>query len=187
MKINATKHKMPTLWPLGLRYSFNGIILLAVFLLLLTLAAHFFFSESAQSVLTNLFINLIAVLGMCMFIGTTGVPSFGHVAFMGIAAHLQALLTLFVGFLWIAQRGSVDPHIGLNPTIKAFIAVIFSGVGSLSGAVAGGLILGFMEVGLRTYLPADALPFRDAIGYMVVVLVLLRWPDGLISIRQNGN
>ncbi|NNL76295.1 MAG: hypothetical protein HKO68_08170, partial [Desulfobacterales bacterium] len=36
-----------------------------------------------------------------------------------------------------------------------------------------------------TYLPADALPFRDAIGYMVVVLVLLRWPDGLISIRQK--
>lgn len=94
MKISAAKHKMTTLWPLGLRYSFNGIILLSVFLLLLTLAAHFLFSESAQSILTNLFINLIAVLGMYMFIGTSGVPSFGHVAFMGIAAHLQALLTL---------------------------------------------------------------------------------------------
>ena len=94
MKINATKHKLNTLWPLGLRYSFNGIILLAIFLLVLTLAAHFFFSESAQSILINLFINLIAVLGMYMFIGTSGVPSFGHVAFMGIAAHLQALLTL---------------------------------------------------------------------------------------------
>ena len=94
MKINATKHKMTTLWPLGLRYSFNGIILIAIFLVVLTLAAEFFFSESAQSILTNLFINLVAVLGMYMFIGTSGVPSFGHVAFMGIAAHLQALLTL---------------------------------------------------------------------------------------------
>ena len=64
---------------------------------------------------------------------------------------ISGLLADFVGFLWIAQRGSVDPHIGMNPTIKAFIAVIFGGVGSLSGAVAGGLILGFMEVGLRTY------------------------------------
>ena len=100
---------------------------------------------------------------------------------------ISGLLAGFVGFLWIAQRGSVDPHIGMNPTIKAFIAVIFGGVGSLSGAVAGGLILGFMEVGLRAYLPADALPFRDAIGYMVVVLVLLRWPNGLISIRRDGN
>ena len=78
------------LWPLGLRYSFNGIILIAIFLVVLTLVAQFFFSESAQSILTNLFINLIAVLGMYMFIGTSGVPSFGHVAFMGIAAHLQA-------------------------------------------------------------------------------------------------
>ena len=94
MKISAAKHNLTTLWPLGLRYSFNGIILLAIFLLVLTLAAHFFFSESYQSILTNLFINLIAVLGMYMFIGTSGVPSFGHVAFMGIAAHLQALLTL---------------------------------------------------------------------------------------------
>jgi branched-subunit amino acid ABC-type transport system permease component len=61
---------------------------------------------------------------------------------------ISGLLAGFVGFLWIAQRGSVDPHIGLNPTIKAFIAVIFGGVGSLSGAVAGGLILGFIEVSL---------------------------------------
>jgi len=98
---------------------------------------------------------------------------------------ISGLLAGFVGFLWIAQRGSVDPHIGLNPTIKAFIAVIFGGVGSLSGAVAGGLLLGFIEVSLRTYLPESALPFRDAIGYFIVILVLLRWPDGLISIRRR--
>jgi branched-chain amino acid transport system permease protein len=68
--------------------------LLVIPILVLTLAAHFFFSDSVQSILTDLFINLIAVLGLYMFIGTSGVPSFGHVAFMGIAAHLQALLTL---------------------------------------------------------------------------------------------
>ena len=81
-------------WPLDVRYSLKGIVLLVIPILILTLAAHFFFSESAQSILTGLFINLIAVLGLYMFIGTSGVPSFGHVAFMGIAAHLQALLTL---------------------------------------------------------------------------------------------
>jgi len=70
-------------------------------------------------------------------------------------------------------------------TKKAFIAVIFGGVGSLSGAVAGGLIFGFIEVSLRTYLPESVLPFRDAIGYFIVILVLLRWPDGLISIRRR--
>jgi len=81
-------------WPLDMRYSFKGIILLAIPLLGLTLLAHFFFSDAIQSTLTGLIINLIAVLGLYMFIGTSGVPSFGHVAFMGIAAHIQALLTL---------------------------------------------------------------------------------------------
>ncbi|MBT7892095.1 MAG: branched-chain amino acid ABC transporter permease, partial [Deltaproteobacteria bacterium] len=62
-------------------------------------------------------------------------------------------------------------------------AVVFGGVGSLSGAVAGGLILGIMEVCLRSFLPESAMPFREAIGYSVVILVLLKWPDGLISMK----
>ena len=99
---------------------------------------------------------------------------------------ISGLLAGFAAFLWLAQRGSVDPHIGLNPTIKAFIAVVFGGVGSLSGAVAGGVILGVMEVCLRTFLPDSALPFREAIGYSFVILILLRWPDGLISIFATG-
>ena len=85
---------MTKFWPLDMRYSLKGIILLALPLLAITLLAHFFFSDAIQSTLTGLLINLIAVLGLYMFIGTSGVPSFGHVAFMGIAAHIQALLTL---------------------------------------------------------------------------------------------
>ena len=93
---------MTSVWPLGIRYSIKGTLLLLFPVVLLTILAHLFFSDSLQSTLINLFINLIAVLGIYMFIGTSGVPSFGHVAFMGIAAHLQALLTL-------------------NPTIKAML------------------------------------------------------------------
>ncbi|MBW2092410.1 MAG: branched-chain amino acid ABC transporter permease, partial [Deltaproteobacteria bacterium] len=72
----------------------TGSVLLILPLLLLAVVAYFFLTESNQAITTNLFINLIAVLGIYIFIGTSGVPSFGHVAFMGIAAHLQALLTL---------------------------------------------------------------------------------------------
>ncbi len=81
-------------WPLGIFRSLFGILYILVPLLILTISAEFFFSESARSILTNFFINIVAVLGLYMFIGTSGVPSFGHVAFMGIAAHLQAILTL---------------------------------------------------------------------------------------------
>ena len=81
-------------WPLGMRRSLKGTLYLLLPLLSLTLFAEFFFSGSARSILTNLFINMVAVLGLFMFIGTSGVPSFGNVAFMGIAAHLQTLLAL---------------------------------------------------------------------------------------------
>jgi len=146
-------------------------------------------------------LTIVTVISLTLFLKRTiiglairaAAENFSVTQLMGIRANMvvatafaiSGLLAGLVGFLWIAQRGSVDPHIGLNPTIKAFIAVIFGGVGSLSGAVTGGIILGFLEVTLRTYLPEAALPFREAIGYLVVILVLLRWPDGLISIRQK--
>ncbi|MBT4266652.1 MAG: branched-chain amino acid ABC transporter permease [Deltaproteobacteria bacterium] len=128
------------------------------------------------------------ILGLAM---RAAAEDFPVVQLMGIRANrviatafaISGMLAGFAGLLWIAQRSSVDPHIGLNPTIKAFIAVVFGGVGSLSGAVAGGLILGIMEVCLRSFLPESAMPFREAIGYSVVILVLLKWPDGLISMK----
>jgi branched-chain amino acid transport system permease protein len=47
--------------------------------------------------------------------------------------------------LWVAQRASVYPLMGFVPVLKAFIAAILSGLGSLTGAVAGGFVLGFIE------------------------------------------
>jgi len=81
-------------WPLGIFRSLSGVLYLMVPLLVLTITAEFVFTDSTRSILTNFYINVVAVLGLYMFIGTSGVPSFGHVAFMGIAAHIQALLTL---------------------------------------------------------------------------------------------
>ena len=119
---------MTTVWPLGIRHSLKGTLLLLSPVVLLTILAYLFFSDSLQSTLTNLFINLIAVLGIYMFIGTSGVPSFGHVAFMGIAAHLQALLTLnpaIKGMLlpnlpqWLARL-----ELGLWPAMLITIAFV---------------------------------------------------------------
>ena len=81
-------------WPFGIRSSFKGALLPGFGLLLIALVVNFMLTDSAISITTQLFINLVAVLGFYIFIGTSGVPSFGHVAFMGIAAHLQTLLTL---------------------------------------------------------------------------------------------
>ncbi len=96
---------------------------------------------------------------------------------------VSGLLAGIAGVLWVAQRGSVDPLMGFLPVLKAFIAAIIGGLGSLTGAVAAGFLLGFIEVSLQAYLPDAALPFRDAFALLLVILVLLYRPDGLFGSR----
>ena len=94
---------------------------------------------------------------------------------------ISGLLAGVAGLLWVAQRGSVDPLMGFLPVLKAFIAAIIGGLGSLTGAVAGGFLLGFIEVMLQAWLPEAWLPYRDAFAIMLVIGVLLFRPQGLLA------
>jgi branched-chain amino acid transport system permease protein len=100
---------------------------------------------------------------------------------IGSAFVLSGLLAGGAAVLWIALRGSVDPLMGLLPLFKAFIATIIGGLGSLSGAVAGGFLLGFIDVGLQSYLPGSLLRYQDAFAFGIVILVLLIRPHGLLG------
>lgn len=71
---------------------------------------------------------------------------------------VSRLLAGVAGIWWVAQRGSADPLMGFLPVLKAFIAAIIGGLGSLTGAVAGGFLLGFIEVMLQAWLPDSLLP-----------------------------
>jgi len=71
--------------------------------------------------------------------------------------------------------------------IKAFIAVIIGGLGNLSGAVAGGFLLGFIEVILQAILPQSALPFRDAFALVLLIAILLARPQGLLGKKQAAS
>ena len=93
---------------------------------------------------------------------------------------LSGLLAGVAAVLWVSQRASVDPLMGFTPVLKAFIAAILGGLGSLRGAVAGGFLLGFIEVFLAAFLPAEWQEFREPIGLSLVVLVLVVRPKGLI-------
>ena len=94
---------------------------------------------------------------------------------------ISGLLAGIAGVLWVAQRGSVDPVMGFLPVIKAFIAATIGGLGSLSGAVAGGFLLGAIEVLLQAYLPGSLLPYRDALALLIVVSVVVVRPQGLLG------
>ena len=148
-------------------------------------------------------LSMISVMSLTIFLKRTtmglamraAAENFKVTQLMGVRANrviaaafaISGLLAGISAFLYIAQRGSCDPHMGLDPLIMSFIALIFGGMASLSGAVVGGVFLGFIEIGLRTYLPESILPFQGAIKYFIVILILLRWPDGLISIFKKSD
>lgn len=99
---------------------------------------------------------------------------------------LSGLLAAFAAVFWVAQRGSVDPLMGFLPVLKAFIAVIVGGLGSLSGAVAGGFLLGFIEIGLRAFLPAELIAYRDALALALIILILVVRPEGMLGRKAES-
>jgi branched-chain amino acid transport system permease protein len=102
-------------------------------------------------------------------------------AVVASAFAISGILAGVAGFLWVAQHGSVAPAMGLTPIIKAFIAAVMGGLGSLPGAVVGGFVLGFIEIMLQAWLPQAALPFTDAISLTLVIVILLWRPQGLLG------
>jgi branched-chain amino acid transport system permease protein len=69
---------------------------------------------------------------------------------------------------------------GFNPLIKAFIIVVIGGLGSIMGAIAGGLILGFSEVFSGVYLSSM---YKEAFGFLLLIIILTVRPEGLFPTR----
>ena len=90
----------------------------------------------------------------------------------GLAAASGALL---------GPTAVIFPTIGEWAVLKAFIVVVMGGLGSMGGAVAGGLLLGVAEALGANYI---SIAFKDAIGYGIVVAVLLWRPAGLFAARK---
>ncbi|MEM7122302.1 MAG: branched-chain amino acid ABC transporter permease [Pseudomonadota bacterium] len=126
----------------------------------------------------------IAMRAASLDFPTTRLMGINANAVISTAFAISGLLAGVAGVLWLAQRGSVDPLMGFLPVLKAFIAVVLGGLGSLSGAVVGGLVLGIIEVGLRAFLPEELLPFRESIALSLVIILLLIRPEGLLGRKE---
>jgi branched-chain amino acid transport system permease protein len=99
---------------------------------------------------------------------------------IALAFAISGALAAIAGVFITARRGTVDPFMGFTPVLKAFVASVIGGLGSLSGAVVGGFVLAGIEVFLDATLPEGALPFRDAFSLLIVVLILYARPDGIL-------
>jgi len=102
----------------------------------------------------------------------------GAFAISGLLAGLAAIFIM-------ARRGSVDPHMGFNPVLTAFVACVIGGFGSLPGAVLGGFLLGITEVAVLVLLPQEYGGLAQAVVFTLVALVLIWRPDGILSPAQE--
>ena len=82
------------------------------------------------------------------------------------------------GVLFITQYETLLPTLGALPGIKAFVAAVLGGIGSIPGAMLGGLILGIIESLAKAYISTQ---LSDAIVFSVLVIVLLVKPSGLLG------
>ena len=97
-----------------------------------------------------------------------------------IGSSLGAAAGVLVGMYYKA----VYPMMGFVPGLKAFIAAVIGGVGSIPGAMIGGLIMGISESLGAAYISSG---YRDAIAFIILIIILLVKPDGLFgkSIKEK--
>ncbi len=93
---------------------------------------------------------------------------------------LGSVLAAAAGVLAAVRAPNVNPLMGLMPGLKAFIAAVLGGVGSIPGAVAGGLLLGLTEALVIGYLP-DGSQYRDGVAFFILISILIVKPTGLFG------
>ena len=110
----------------------------------------------------------------------------GAAQLMGINVNGTIALTFAIGSALAAIAGvllcsaypSLTPYTGAMPGIKAFVAAVFGGIGSIQGAFIGGLLLGIIEILGRAYISSQ---MADALVFAVLIIVLLVKPSGLLG------
>ena len=146
-------------------------------------------------------VTAISIIALILLLRKTNIglamraaaKDFVTVRMMGIRANrvimtafaVSGMLAGIAAIFIISRRGAVDPFMGFLPVLKAFVACVLGGFGSLLGAVLGGLILGFSEVFLQAFLPSEIAGFRDAFVFFLVGLILVVKPEGLLGAKAE--
>ena len=110
----------------------------------------------------------------------------GASSLMGINVNRTIAVTFVIGSVLAGAGGvlyataypQIDPMMGYIPGLKAFVAAVLGGIGSIPGAMAGGIILGIAETMVKAYLSSQ---YADAISYCILIVILLVKPAGLLG------
>ena len=159
-----------TLWkPGGLSLDMNQVLVLVTTGLLL-LALHFIVQKTRLgTAMRAVSFNEHAAALMGVNINSIISFTFG----------LGSALAGAGGILFAMNYSSIDPLMGVQTGLKAFVAAVLGGIGNLQGAALGGLILGLLET-FAGGVPAIS-NYRDGIAFAILILILLFKPAGLLG------
>jgi len=87
-------------------------------------------------------------------------------------------LAAAAGTLWVVSGQVFNPYMGSTPAVKAFAIIILGGLGSIPGAIIGGLLYGIAENGAAYFLGGV---WKDAISFIILIIVLIIRPTGLFG------
>lgn len=137
---------------------------------------------------------IVIMVGLTAFINKTRIgqamlavsEDTGAATLMGINVNKTISITFAIGSALAAIAGallcsaypSLTPYTGSMPGIKAFVAAVFGGIGSVPGALIGGIILGIIEILGKAYISSQ---LADAIVFAVLIVVLLVKPTGILG------
>ena len=152
---------------------------------------------SSETIVTIL-ANIIIMVCLTLFTGKTKIGKAmravsedkGAAELMGINVNLTISMTFAIGSALAAIAGVLlcsaypvlQPTTGSMPGIKAFTAAVFGGIGSIPGAMLGGILLGLIEIFGKAYISTE---LGDAIVFLILIIMLLVKPTGLLGKKVN--
>ena len=99
---------------------------------------------------------------------------------------LGSALAAVAGLMLAGEYKTASPDMGFVPGLKAFCAAVVGGIGSLGGAVVGGILIGLAEMLFAGLVPTSLTAYRDAFVFVVLIVVLLVRPNGLFNVKEGG-
>ncbi len=124
----------------------------------------------------------IAIRALAFDIQTVNLMGINANRIIAIVFALGSALAALAGIFWSSNYYSAYPTMGTLVGLKAFAAAVLGGIGSVVGAVLGGLIIGLTEVMAVAFFP-ELSGFKDAFAFIFLVFILLFRPTGILGIN----
>ena len=160
---------------------------------------HFMGATVQVSALVTLAVTVVVMVGLTLFVKYTRIgramiavsEDNGAAQLMGINVNsiititfaIGSALAAIAGLFYLLKAPTVSNTLGAMPGIKAFTAAVIGGIGSIPGAMLGGILLGMVES--ISYKITAIAPYTDAIEFSILIIILLVRPTGFLGKKRR--